>query len=79
MNKLPLFVRRLIFDFITTALPTLLALQFTGDTASLLHAAALGVGAAAVASAARNLPWLNAWLSEVLELNVSVSASAKLQ
>lgn len=69
MARLPLFVRRFIFDFATTAAPALLGLSVAGDPASVLHAAGLAVGAAAVSAAVRALPGFAAFLAEELAVD----------
>lgn len=66
--KIPLFVRKFIVDFVETSLAALLVLTPAGDDESLLHAAMVAVGVAALAAARRALPGFLVWLGGELQV-----------
>ena len=63
LKSLPVFARRALFDFFTTAIPALLALSALNGTDTVAHAALIALGAAAVGAATRALPGFSEWLS----------------
>ena len=68
MNKLPLFVRLFLFDFVTTVIPALLVLNVAGSPDAAIQAAGAAVGAGALAAAARAVPRFNEWLAGELDV-----------
>lgn len=66
MSNIPVWVRKFIFDFVTTLIPSLLIFNFMQPTDALSPALVTAVASAGLAAATRNFNGMKKWLGEAL-------------
>ena len=66
---LPLWVRRFLFDFVTTVIPSLVVFNFVQPSDALTPALVTAVAAAGVAAFTRNMDGMKEWLGNTLGVN----------
>lgn len=64
--RLPLWMRKFTFDFVTTLIPSLLAFNYIVPRDALIPALGTALASAGLAAALRNIEGMRKWLGEVL-------------